>query len=424
MGADNKVTDAAKKRTGALSEAGSAYADAVGNAGGAYQSAIGDANAKYQENLARAEEATKRAYEQAGNDFASIVQGYKDELNRAELEHKKQEEIDQKTVAWTGATELAAAIANMVGVGSFNASNQQIHSFSQDWMKKADQDAKLRRQRIDNLRERQRAMEQQGINLRLQGLNALNKMRTDAAAAGYRGALEAAGAGYKGALDSASAAYKSAGAVAESEYTGATEAAKIGLQEQSQARSAQLQEFAHGAKRDEKGNLVPDTSSPYYIKNTRGTSSGNANLNNYDVTIDGKNYTLSMTKETFNRAIIDGNAELKRDLVEMLGAGSWETLAQDAMQKKDKKKKYLEYSQIINALDGTTRDETGVIEKFVLDHRGELSRFNTHLMRVANNARDMGDAEQARQAPAAAAPVQSQQIPASEEEDTRYNEFN
>lgn len=395
MGADKKVTEAAKKRS-----------EAIAGAGGEYQSAIDKANTDYQESIGKTVTDTETEVNKANTDFASIVQGYKDELKRAELEDKKQQEIDQKTVAWTGATELAAAIANMVGVGSFGASNQQHHSFSQDWMKKADADAKLRQQRIDNIRERQRAMQQQGINLRLQGLGMLNRARGDAASAAY-----------KGALDSAGVAYKTANAVAESDFNGVQQAASIGLQEQAKnisaaaQRSAQeLQEFAHGAKRDENGKLVADPTSPYYIKNTdKDNKSGGFS---YDATINGVNYKLSMSKETFERAIKDGKAELKQDLVKMLGVTSWETLVEDAAQKKDKKKKFLEYAPVINALNsnstiGGDDSNNSIIDSFVQLHRSELNNFNTHLLRVSSSVQDRGPAAQTSPAPA-----QSEQTPA------------
>lgn len=437
MEAKNDVTEAAKKRSEALAGAGEAYAGAISNANTAYQGAIDTANAAYQENVGKNVSDTETEVTKANQDFASIVQGYKDELDKAKLEDQKQQEIDQKTVAWTGATELAAAIANMVGVGSFGASNQQHHSFSQDWMKKADADAKLRQQRIDNIRDRQRAMEQQAINLRLQGLNALNRVRGDAASAAYKGALGSAEAAYKGALDSAGAVYKTANAVAESDYSGAQQAATIGLQEQAknisaaaQRRSQELQEFAHGAKRDENGKLVADPTSPYYIKNTGAGSGSGSGKNNYSVTINGRNYKLRMNDDTFNRALKDGKAELRQDLVEMLGVDSWETLASDAAQKKDKKKKFLEYAPIIEALSSNSgyaagADKNDVIDNFVQLHRSELNHFNAHLLSVADGVADIGAATQASNTPAASAPAQkpAAQTPAGEEEDTRYNEF-
>jgi hypothetical protein len=52
----------------------------------------------------------------------------------------------------TGATEVAAGIINMLGVGQLNASNQVYHSYSHDWMQKADQNNREHRRRRENMR--------------------------------------------------------------------------------------------------------------------------------------------------------------------------------------------------------------------------------------------------------------------------------
>ena len=90
---------------------------------------------------------------------AATLKSFTDYINeqyeykkQQEDEMRRQEEGNELAARWTGAAELGAAIANMIGVGSFGASNQQYHSYSQDWMKKADQDIKDHRKRRDDLK--------------------------------------------------------------------------------------------------------------------------------------------------------------------------------------------------------------------------------------------------------------------------------
>ena len=53
----------------------------------------------------------------------------------------------------TGATELAAGVINMLGVGELNAANQVYHNYSADWMKKAEQNINEHRKRRDGMRD-------------------------------------------------------------------------------------------------------------------------------------------------------------------------------------------------------------------------------------------------------------------------------
>lgn len=103
---------------------------------------------------------------------AATLKSFTDYINE-QYEYKKQREEEMRreeegnalAARWTGAAELGAAIANMIGVGSFGASNQQYHSYSQDWMKKADQDIKDNRKRRDDMKQLQ-----DRLNLQLQEL--------------------------------------------------------------------------------------------------------------------------------------------------------------------------------------------------------------------------------------------------------------
>jgi len=136
------------------------------------------ANQAYIGNLETAQDANNAAYDQAtknyndlmakyNNDFAAMVQGESDRIRQEREEAKTMIQADQKAAQWSGLTELASSVANMIGVGSFNAVSQQYKNYSQDWMQKADRDLREHRMRMDNVRARQNALKQQQLNLQI-----------------------------------------------------------------------------------------------------------------------------------------------------------------------------------------------------------------------------------------------------------------
>lgn len=158
------------------------------------------------------------AYHQQEKSFADYLQGIRDDYERERQAAQQEVEQDRQAARWTGATELASAIANMIGVGSFNAVNQQYRTYSQDWMQKADRDAREHRNRLDNIRQRQRETELKMAQLRSQGGLALaqydaNKRQQD---------IQNAMAAQKAALD---ARYK-AGQLSLEQYKAETERLK------------------------------------------------------------------------------------------------------------------------------------------------------------------------------------------------------
>lgn len=98
------------------------------------------ANEDYIQEVGKAREAQDRA-------FSDMVFDYHDRMMREQREMKKQEQANMMSSMASGTTELAAGIINLLGVGELHASNQQYKSFSQDWMRKADQDMREHRAR-------------------------------------------------------------------------------------------------------------------------------------------------------------------------------------------------------------------------------------------------------------------------------------
>lgn len=94
-----------------------------------------------------------------------ILRGYIRDAELARQENEILSRGETGAALWTGATELGAAIANLIGV-STGAAHQQYNSVSDDWMRRADQNRRLRTQRIDSLKARRDAIASEMAKLR------------------------------------------------------------------------------------------------------------------------------------------------------------------------------------------------------------------------------------------------------------------
>lgn len=145
------------------------------------------------------------AYE---NSMAAQAQDIQHQLSQAQQEQKDVGRLESQKSVFGAATEFASALANLWGTTK-GAPNQQIRTYSQDWMQRADANRQQRKQRIDNIRERQRVAEQQLAQLKAGNANALAQLmlngtrdqitRADAAAQlGYSSAMNAVNTQYQG----------------------------------------------------------------------------------------------------------------------------------------------------------------------------------------------------------------------------------
>lgn len=107
------------------------------------------------------------AYDSEHTTFADYLDALAKEREQEEQEAEIRLKADTQAAKWTGATEMAAAIANLIGVGAGNAVSQQYKPVSQDWMAKAEANAKESRNRIRDVRKRQ-----DEIRLQMQKLKA------------------------------------------------------------------------------------------------------------------------------------------------------------------------------------------------------------------------------------------------------------
>lgn len=119
--------------------------------------------------------------------FADMVNDYYAEKKRQEDEMKQREQANMMSSMATGTTELAANIINMLSVGQLHANNQQYKSYSQDWMRKADQDIREHRHRRESLGNTLQRLKQQQAQVmaagRLDDLKARQKKAADDLAA-------------------------------------------------------------------------------------------------------------------------------------------------------------------------------------------------------------------------------------------------
>lgn len=104
--------------------------------------------------------------------FAQWALDTKADAEQRIADAEARERESKRNAAWAGAAEMASSIANLVAVGKHNAVSQQYKNYSQDWMQKADSDAREHRNRIDDLRKLQRETELKMNQITQQGIQA------------------------------------------------------------------------------------------------------------------------------------------------------------------------------------------------------------------------------------------------------------
>lgn len=320
------------------------------------------------------------AQQRQQKDFADIALQYKADYDAAQAEDAALRQQEQKRAAWVGTTEALANLTNLIGVGSFGASNQQYHSYSKDWMDKADADRRLRRNRIDNIRDRQRAMAQQLAQLRGNQAQQYIALRGQNAGQRYNADMQLATT-IAGAKDK----------LAAQKANDAAQLANIAIQQGNADRQIGETRRYHDAQMAKEG-FAPDGNGGWKFvgKPGNGNGNGNGNFFSYDATIDGQFVRLDMKdKKTFDQAVSDGREELRRDVAKMLNVESWDNV-KSMVTGKDKKgkqsaKAYGELSAIIKELSGSGKiDNNDIVQSFINDHRSELNNFNKHIQRVAS----------------------------------------
>ena len=158
--------------------------------------------------------------------YDSIIKSGEDRLKKDEEEDAKLRDVAQKKVSWSSAAELGANLINMFSVGA-GATNQQYKSYSEDWRREADQKARERRARMDNIRERQKALNMQKIQLQMTGNDRLAQMQAGENATRYQNAMDRAGKGLQAGVTMHENAMKTKENVAKAGLEGTVKAAEM-----------------------------------------------------------------------------------------------------------------------------------------------------------------------------------------------------
>lgn len=280
-----------------VQEAGQNVVEGMKTAGVQQIADMDAANQAYNEANQAAIEANRQQSGAAIGSFADMVEGYARNIRNAEAEGAAQVAADQRAARWTGATELASSIANLIAVGGHNAVSQQYRPYSQDWMRKADMDARMNRMRIDNLRERQRAMQGQLANMRLNDAARALELAREQAKTNYQQRLSMAEATYNNTVNPLNQAAKNAEAVGKIGAQAASEVASTAQRDrqldQSAASLAQRQR-EHNAEMMAKGynpdgTINEEAMSKLVSMSTKKSGSGSS-----------KDKTLSIKLKEFN----------------------------------------------------------------------------------------------------------------------------
>ena len=214
---------------------GTNMAQATRSAHVGYVDEANKAQAQLMQDMADIRQAEANRWANYTGGVEALITERQNEIARAQQEAVADYNASQRAAQATGLTHLASSIANLIGVGGFNASNQVYQNPSMDWMRKADQDKLINRQRIDNMRERQRAIQQHLLDIKAQGEGALIGLDRDVAGIRNQYAMNIAGARRDTEL-----------AAARFEAEAAVNAAQAGAQGAQAVASAQNQEASLG----------------------------------------------------------------------------------------------------------------------------------------------------------------------------------
>ncbi len=404
----NQILNATEEEKKRLQRQGEELATAQERENQAYVAGMEAAQAANQAALDQSQQNYNNLMAKYNNDFAAMVQGESDRIRKEQEEARTMIQADQKAAQWSGLTELASSVANMIGVGSFNAANQQYRSYSQDWMKKADQDLREHRYRMDNIRARQNALRQQQLNLQMGQAGQALAREQQRAERDYANARELAGIRRDANL---------APLQTRAQYN--DKAAQMGLQgvrdaagQYNTEAALRQRAFEHTAAMQAKGLNADGTPNEKLMQQhaaaaSRATGANKMTGDPYHFKINGVDYTVNLSDRAYDQALLSGTSYLKKDIMKAAGydGDNWDEFVASVESSGGKKglfrrkksgdgKSYdAEIQDVVNAIQNNMRDEEGriAIDNFIKDHSDIVSNFNTHL---AQTARVLGATEE------------------------------
>ena len=311
-------------------------------------------------------------------------------------------------------TEMAGSLANLAAV-SAGAYNQNVKSYTKDWMHVVDERNRYRRQRLDRLSERKDAINQQLASLRQRHAGSLAQFRfnNNAKLAGMR----------EGIADDAA---RSRMQGAQIRYNTGIAAAKAAHDDQMRRESENRADARAAAQRD--ATLLtygfvkdPKAEGGYRYDSSiaaRGNrkSDGSGKGFRTRVTVGGKDYSINIDENTYKNAVLNGKGHLRKDILAQAKAAnggkevSWEELAN---MKKDKKNPLWQFrtenEEIISALGGTgdRKTDNETIASYIERNGSNLDNFNLSLVDLSTGASSIPSRESGPEGAASEEPAWS-----------------
>ena len=392
----------------------------------AYEDTLNQAQQQYVNDMNAVRQSKADLWGQYAGGVEALIAERQKEIDRAKEVANAEYMASQKAGLASGLTHLAASLGNLIGTGFFDASHAEYQNPAMDWMKKADQDKLVNRQRIDNMRERQRAVQQQLLQIKAQGGLDIAELDANLANQGYQHRAGIGSSRQNADLSAANIGMQTRQAAAQTGLQGTTAAVSAEMQKAqmdqnerhfnaqmaANERHYEMQDAASlaraGYQRDKDGNIVPITDAngnpvgAIGRGSTRSSSgSGSGSGNNYKVTVDGQEAVIRMGTETYKSAVQRGRSEIKKDVMAEAGFdGTWEEFVEAATSGSKIKNpngrgridnKYAKYSGIVSALDSDTtdadeiKDNTATIEDYINGHTDTSNNFNRYLIDLASS---------------------------------------
>ena len=167
----NGAANAAATQEGAATPAGTDNVEVTDNGTIEEDHTISDAMRGAHEQIEKNTDDAYKANDDARNNYLNflgrVVEGYQNDLREAKKEAELQKQIDTNKNVFAGVTEFASALVNLIGT-SRGAVNQQPKTYTQDWMREADQHRLQERERLDRMRDKLRQQEMAGENAKYQ----------------------------------------------------------------------------------------------------------------------------------------------------------------------------------------------------------------------------------------------------------------
>jgi hypothetical protein len=152
-------------------DAGTDADESTGDGGVKVNRTVSTAMQQQNSNMERAAEDALNANKDNNTNYQNflgrIVEGYQNDLKEAKKEAELQRQIDTTKNVFAGVTEFASSLVNLIGT-SRGAVNQQPKTYTQDWMREADQHRLQERERLDRMREKLRQQQMAGENAKYQ----------------------------------------------------------------------------------------------------------------------------------------------------------------------------------------------------------------------------------------------------------------